>query len=1438
MPLTLPRTYQGRVSSLDFLSDAKKSPETLQTFTQRQLDDPTVSPLWRSHDAFQSACNYYLFCFAVLAQSLPEEHPLQKMRQQIRKSWSTFPRPIRNAISMRDSLRCVLNLSANATFEEAEEAIDLPEGVDSTTLALAVESLLHDLGGDSKIQQGGRTYFPFFCVAKTKANFPRSRVNQLKEEGKAILPSLLWSLEQSSPSELLEQLPFEYFANPTTTNTRLVGEEFQDKLKEALTHEHQTTPLPEDLFSQLESQIEQLDPDSSCPAYTGGSINKEALKRRFFLFLLLKYVSPEQTLLERLRDTFQRPTKEVLSYVPSPEEQRLLSLGVDPIEQARGERGYVFPAFSALGAWGTTDQGKPVWSEFCICAFKEALKTINQFKAKTQERVEKRQQAEGELSFMISTSSRPQDWPKARKEAGIKVNSETEDSEKTPAILGSDPRYQKLRKILGKLSDQIEEDTQNPHACLGPTLASLRSWRDVRKSWLTITKKSKGTPLHEDLLVALAEQQKQHRFDFGYVSLFRELADEENHELWQEPSPEQELEYYERGWSFALLRDAAKARALAEEAERSKEPIRFTPAEPTHSRRLHMLSDMPGSDAVKYPQPGQALTSIVVKDGAHYRRQRVRLTYSAPRLLRDGLGGGAAEARWLQPMMAGLGIHLPDQPVLSTDGKKPKDPALALMPDRIGRNQELRMLLNFPVTLEVSWLHQQIAQLIHPQFTWTNFQFNGSKDEQLHLYWPGMKNCPKDQDKDKNKKAWWTQPDLHHSGITSLSVDIGQRRAGDWAVLETHAFSPEQNPSSPFFVKIGETETHAWHSRLRASGSFLLPGEGQKVYLKGKLVSEPHGSRGRRVRSQEEHEEALTMARILSGDEDQFDAASWVGHWDTDKKQSTLSYPEQNDKLNQLFRRALSQLRKWHRWTWLVQQDPQQAAREILLNPSQLPFKEAAGTLQDNKVSGTQLDKLKSELDQAYEQLRSLLCEQLNLLANRILPLRDGLWSWVEQPSATLEKNLHKLETRPLPEGAPTPWIKGQRGLSFARLEQLDNFRRLLLSLNRLLSHSCGEKPAFGTATFGDELPDPCPVLTEKLNRMRAERVNQTAHLILAQALGLQLKAPHQDLTLKAKDIHGTYERIPGRKPVDFIVIENLSRYQFDTSRAPSENGRLMKWCHRAIRDKVLEMSKIFNIPLIETPAAYTSKVDARTGAPGFRVNELTFADLKCYYGNRITKNQNNREQYLSDLTREIEESFSSLKEQIRIVVPRDGGTHFLAATPPNQPPPKLRQADMNAAVNIGLRALAAPHCFHAHPRIRLTAKGENYYPRASKQANKREQVLFPISEAKKAISFKKVSSDFTQEIKKQTYCNLFHDPLGIAQWGFADHDVLSEQEASFALQKSLLGRVKQLAWPLCENLNRQRLAKLGITFPKPDRSYFSQEAPDDPIDPDDEIPM
>ena len=138
-------------------------------------------------------------------------------------------------------------------------------------------------------------------------------------------------------------------------------------------------------------------------------------------------------------------------------------------------------------------------------------------------------------------------------------------------------------------------------------------------------------------------------------------------------------------------------------------------------------------------------------------------------------------------------------------------------------------------------------------------------------------------------------------------------------------------------------------------------------------------------------------------------------------------------------------------------------------------------------------------------------------LARRILPLRDRIWKWESCRGENGESC--RLVQEPARHPARVR-ICGQRGLSFARLEQLEEFRKRIQSLNRNLMRRAGAAPQRPSEMRELRIPDPCPDVLRKLNQMKENRINQTANLILSQALGLRLKGCARGN--RPEEIHGS----------------------------------------------------------------------------------------------------------------------------------------------------------------------------------------------------------------------------------------------------------------------------------------------------------------------------
>ena len=1411
------RIYQGRVSKVEIPKPGDKE-NPWQPLPNWQ------DALWHHHKLYQDAVNYYTFAFAALGDGLPDKHPIKELRGRMLIAWEDFPRKTSSpSKNLRDSICPWIGLPNTASFENALEIV-LPVSSEHKEVRSLAVALLAEKARTLKPQKCSNSYWIRFCDhLKKQPNWDYSSQELSRKIAAGDWKASLW-LDSAGENidDLAKSLKLSSLVKCDPGADKISESEARGLLTDALKHltgivnatlkETERAEQTNNWLRQNEKLLEAfLDENQNKVAAVsteqlisekarGGNIDINqthavALLKAFpskFTFEYIRAAVPKPKEKKKSKTKAQPRIWEIL-------EARIRKIGDDPIKLARIDGKPIFKAFTALKNWQTVE-GRPCWTDLDRCAFEEALKTLNQFNQKTEEREKRRLEVEAELKYMMAENP---DWKPAKE-------SDEADDREVP-ILKGDSRYEKLIQLLTDLDEDSAEQTTKK--IYGPSPASLRGFGKLRGTWLDLFADAKGQPSEKSLRDAVADLQREHKLDMGYTTFFLKLCETEYWDLWRDDTESEVKERRAKKWAKSVIYAAADARELAEEFERLQEPIRYTPAEPEFSRRLFMFSDIGGKFAIKHKQAGLVEVSMAVKNGSgKFAPLRVLLHYSAPRMLRDHLSDGG-ETRWLQPMMAALGLPKDSLAGFTHDKNgKPKHPALALMPDFEGRRRALRMLLNFPVDLDTSNLIEKIGKesLWEKQF---NHSFESGKVKQrFHLYWPGMEKSP--------ESGWWNNSDVRKNGITCLGIDLGQRRAADFALIHAESI---RNPKS--FIELGEAGNKSWFGRLLACGSLRLPGEDSKVFREQneadrlqlekqgknpnldagkKLREEFHGSKGR-ASTKPEYDEAVSLAGKLLHDEDPILLETKIRNW-LGNDASKYSFPEQNDKLINLYNGALSRYRTWHRWSWQLTPEYKKNWDKTIEEIQNISYFAAWVNLVSKDRSAGTVSKIQKLVTNATEQLRASLEQSLLVIARRVLPLRENSWRWIEHGNDSKGKPLHLL----ISDGnAPSekPWLRGQRGLSLARIEQLENFRRAVLSLNRLLRHEIGVKPDFGSRTRGESLPDPCSEITEKIVRLKEERVNQTAHLIIAQALGLRLKLhslPDQDR--EDGDVHGEYEIIPGRSPVDFIVLEDLARYTTDKSRSRSENSRLMKWCHRAINEKVKLLAEPFGIPVLEVFASYSSKFDGRTGAPGFRAAEVAASDRQ-FWQKTIDKN---------GIARSVFDCLDKLaakgQKNVRLILPQNGGQFFVVAVKDDQSLLPVRQADINAAVNIALRAIAGPACYHAHPRVRLV-KGKSGASKGKwivSRKNKRESKQFS-SDAE--VNFQKLKED--SDVLKGENTNLFHDPLNISAFGFATikgepHPTLVHSSALLSRQKNASGKpngaVARLEWKVCQRINIGRL--------------------------------
>lgn len=269
------------------------------------------------------------------------------------------------------------------------------------------------------------------------------------------------------------------------------------------------------------------------------------------------------------------------------------------------------------------------------------------------------------------------------------------------------------------------------------------------------------------------------------------------------------------------------------------------------------------------------------------------------------------------------------------------------------------------------------------------------------------------------------------------------------------------------------------------------------------------------------------------------------------------------------------------------------------------------------------------------------------------------------------------------------PAIRKVGGLSLDRLATLTVFRRQVQVAFFARLRPDGSK-AETKERFGQKS-------LEALERLREQRVKQLASRIVEAALGVGRMEPRKG--------RGSQKRpeVCVDKPCHAIVIEDLTHYRPDETRTRWENRQLMTWSSSKVKKYLDDACLLHGLHLREVPASYTSHQDSRTGAPGVRCRDVPVNDFmqSPYWRKQVEQARSklaksklaegkgdSLERYLC----ELDEKWRNKKEKWdsagAVRIPAKGGEIFVSADPCGA---NGLQADLNAAANIGLRALIDP---------------------------------------------------------------------------------------------------------------------------------------------------
>lgn len=260
-------------------------------------------------------------------------------------------------------------------------------------------------------------------------------------------------------------------------------------------------------------------------------------------------------------------------------------------------------------------------------------------------------------------------------------------------------------------------------------------------------------------------------------------------------------------------------------------------------------------------------------------------------------------------------------------------------------------------------------------------------------------------------------------------------------------------------------------------------------------------------------------------------------------------------------------------------------------------------------------------------------------------------------------------------------------GLSITRLATLTEFRRKVQVGFFTRLHPDGTRAEI-KERFGQSALD-------SLEHLREQRVKQLASRIAEAALGIgRIRRP-----VGGKDPKRPNVRVD--EPCHAIVIEDLTHYRPEETRTRRENRQLMTWSSSKVKKYLAEACDLHGLYLREVPASYTSRQDSRTGAPAIRCHDVRVKEfmmspfwrkqVKQAEAKQAENKGDARERFLCDLNAKWKDKTVADWEKAGVIrVPLRGGEIFVSASRDSQGAKSL-QADLNAAANIGLRALTDP---------------------------------------------------------------------------------------------------------------------------------------------------
>ncbi len=1255
------RIYQGKVTNVEIANPDKHAPAD-----QRWLpfaDDPKQAKakwqaaLWQHHQFFQDAVNYDFAAFAAMIDENAGDAPLNTFNRAVITIWEKYDgRKGQWNLPFGNAARA-LGLSAEAGFGEFSKTLFARTGTPSTPAQR--HAAVRYIFARALEELGGEADAAQKLAGAGRDNWPKLKI--------LCSPR---SLSGTTPDTVRYQQ--EMKAREIALRVEQGGSLSVDDAYAFKTSPERKTWTGDQTRAEIKSRFKSLLADAPELQREVAEFDEwlEKLPADFcvaspgkkpqgdFDAALLLALRPSSA---GLRQVFVRKTKWRRDHEPELVEN-------DAVADARVDDIPVFPFLTNL-VCSPHNPKKPsfaVWPDFEKLAFIEVFTKIGQLCLEHRRRT-------NELARLYQKKG---------------------DHDERFA---DDERIKLLRELTEDLAgDRVDEEGHPlPYRIRS---RSLKAWPRLREAWRTACINS--APETKTLLDMKKALQKKCRERFGNATLYEALALPTCRSIWLDKPP--------AGKSSDPLQDWADYVECLEEIEHLEEDPAFTPAHPDRQRSPRFFRWAETNNKEHEQWDGKSDFTFVA-DALDFSQPRpapteLRVSFRAPRLVRDGLRRAGEKMDHENPDCDWL------------------PPVLRALPDFHGHAKQtfarvaIRLMPENPTNIQLA---------LEPELENQEWQDIWNSAHAVNLYWGRI---VKDGDGDYRQLKWPAKADgaeaeaawFKRGSTTCLAVDLGIRESGAFKVLgarkQTATSGDEAAGSGLKRTRFSRVITpndyfSTWSCFTLAEGLLRLRGENAQIYRlptaqetakdpalktsKMALLPEFSGRRGRRPAP----EETQAAERLFL--ELQYPAGRRWPSWKTD-----ASFPEQNDELLWALEAVRSRLYRIHRWAWMLTADDKRR-KACLEQVEQIKDDSPIAELRTIHDVPTLSHKL---ADLAGGHIAALTKGVVEA-SNRILPSKRGRFAWLAAG------NWHEMRLVEA-DGCRGTLLSGQRGLSTERLTQLQRLRRLVQSLNHLCRH---EIPNRYQLPKRGSVPDPFIACGDALEDAREDRAKQIAHLIFAQAMGVELAPPPPDKKHRKQkeSLHGVYQPIPNRRPVDFIALEDLSKFRTSEIRGRRENRQLAAWSHRRIVKHLRELCELVGMPIVFVDPAFTSRISARNDGIGFRAAEISNDDSAVSW---LCRRADEGDVNAATLLRQLQFA----PEGKRLLLPRDGGPIFVelrgresnGTLKVETKPPSVVHADLNGAHRIGLRALAHREAKEFHSKIWIKESRKRSGTAAPKESN------------------------------------------------------------------------------------------------------------------------